>query len=179
MPISHPPTESVVALENTTNEEIVETVIEDVGAGEQCGRGYEASGEVVYPHPLWLRRRVDVLPEENIAVPENLQRLKRKFYKVQSSSTWIWRGRTLLETFLPTNQVFRGLTTTNWFYYHTQIRNYPFSRCKPSPIVRPWQQSWCLAEKQCLATTLSARTQRMIHYERLVFTIKSENQDAN
>ena len=43
------------------------------------GCGHDASGEVVYPHPLGLCRRAHALRKENIAVPEKLQRLQRNF----------------------------------------------------------------------------------------------------
>ena len=75
--VNHPPAATVEPLENAANEVILEPVIED--NREKRGRCHYISGEVVYSHHLGLRSRADALPEENIAVPDNLQCLQRNF----------------------------------------------------------------------------------------------------
>ena len=79
MLVNHPTPGAIEHLENVTNEETVEPVIEDVGVGEKRGRGHAAFREVVYTHPLRLPRRADAFPEENITVSEKLQRLQKNF----------------------------------------------------------------------------------------------------
>ena len=78
MMANHPPVGAVKPLEDSDNE-ITEAAIEDVGAGEEHGRGHDASGKVVYPHRLGLHDRDGPLPEEDTAVPEHLQRFYKNF----------------------------------------------------------------------------------------------------
>ena len=62
---NYPPAGSIKLLEYAANDEIVEAVIEDFGAGEERKRGHDASGEVFYPHSLGLRHHASAFPEGN------------------------------------------------------------------------------------------------------------------
>ena len=70
MLVNYLPAKVLKPLVNAANEEILEALIEDARAEQECGRGDNALG---------LRGRADVLAAENIAVPEHLQRLERNF----------------------------------------------------------------------------------------------------
>ena len=82
MLVNHVPAGVVDPLEYSANEKIVEAVTENVRAGEEYVRTHDASGKVVSLHALELRRRADVLPEENIAVLEHLQSHRKNFNHV-------------------------------------------------------------------------------------------------
>ena len=71
MLVNHPQAGIIESLESAANKEIVEPVIEDDGAGEECGREHDASREVVYPHPLRLRRHADSLPKNKTSHFQN------------------------------------------------------------------------------------------------------------
>ena len=75
MLVNHWPAEAVELLEDATNEQIVEAVIEDVGAGKERRGGNNAFGKVIYLHALVLCCCAEAFLEEKIKAPKYLQRL--------------------------------------------------------------------------------------------------------